>query len=75
MQLLAVSLCFLIAGCASTSEVVYLAKGGQRVQCGPYEERAFGVRQEMASGARMENRLRDCVADYQRQGYERVPNP
>ena len=59
----------LLAGCA-TSEAVYLQNStGQTVQCGPY---TVGGSIPQAN-VRVQERLRDCVADYQRQGYERTP--
>ncbi len=58
-----------LAGCA-TSETVYLQNtSSQTVQCGPYTG-YFGSRYVMT-----QNQLRDCIADYQRQGYERVQGP
>jgi len=60
-----------VAGCAS-SETVYLANAnGQKVQCGPY--RGYGSLPMQARQAQIS--LRDCVDDYQRQGYNRVPGP
>ena len=62
-----------ITGCAvlgPAGETVFLSNGsGQTVQCGPYN---VGIR--TLAVLRME-RLRACVEDYQRQGYERVPAP
>ena len=58
-----------LAGCA-TSETVYLQNtSSQTVQCGPYTG-YFGSAYVMT-----QNQLRDCIADYQRQGYERVQGP
>lgn len=60
-----------LAGCAAPTEAIYMAKGTERVQCGPYKE------EPMARGDQtgiLDARLRACVSDYQRQGYNRVPN-
>ena len=56
----------LTAGCA-TSEVVYLKNDAdQTVKCGPYTD--FG---NIPSANRTtHSRVRDCIADFQRQGYE-----
>ena len=60
-----------LAGCV-TSEKVYLKNAdGHTVTCGPYTAKGGLPQQEMMA----QPKLRDCVADYQRQGYERVPNP
>lgn len=59
----------LLAGCANT-EVVYMAdKAGKNVQCGPYE--FFGGDDRDAADLR----LRNCVIDYQKAGYQRTPKP
>jgi hypothetical protein len=71
LRLLAVptALGIALAGCAS--EPVYLRNmAGQTVQCGPYHP--IGSERVPASqiAAMM---TRDCISDFQRQGYERVP--
>lgn len=48
----------------TTSETVHLARGMDRVQCGPYT--AVG---NVNNSQRI---LRDCVEDFLRQGYERT---
>lgn len=54
-----------LAGCGT--EPVYLRNmAGAMVQCGPYDNRAI---QSIASA----DRERQCITDYQRQGYERAP--
>lgn len=58
-----------LAGCAAPSETIYLARGADRVQCGPYKEEPFAVGDQAPI---LEKRLRDCVSDFQRQGYQRV---
>ena len=72
--------CLLLCGCnldGPVTETVYLAKpGAANVQCGPY-----GKKIEMAGGdssaiqANYQRQLRDCVNDYQKAGYQRVPGP
>jgi len=58
--------------CCATSEVIYLKNAnGQTVQCGPYA----GYGSLPAQAAQADAKLRGCVSDYQRQGYERVPGP
>jgi hypothetical protein len=62
----------LVAGCASGGEVYLRSPMGQTVQCGPFT--SYGTVFE-PSRELQEQRLRDCIADYQRQGYERVAAP
>lgn len=58
-----------LCSCA-TSETVYLKNaGGQTVKCGPYQ--GLGRNADILNRAK----VRDCVSDYQRAGYERVPGP
>ena len=60
-----------LAACAS-SETVYLKNAtGQTVQCGPYS----GVGSLPAQAAQADEKLRGCIYDYQRQGYERTSTP
>ncbi len=66
-MLLTLGVLALPIGCAT--EKVYLrhAKTGHTVKCGPYgylnvPDKAVAFKQERA-----------CIRDYQRQGYERVP--
>ena len=56
----------LLAGC--TKDPVYLRhpQTGTKVQCGPYSESSPEARAVAAE------RERGCIADYQRQGFERV---
>ncbi len=63
---------FLMAGCAS-SETVYLKnpQTGDTVQCGPYTSYGRLSAQEQANI----EKLRYCISDFQRQGYERVGSP
>ena len=60
-----------LAGCA-TSATVYLKNASNHtVQCGPFTD--YG--NIPSANVTTHNRLRGCIADYQRQGYERVPSP
>lgn len=64
--------CLLLAGCesmADSTETIYMARGAERVTCGPY--RGLGGTAMAAAAAS----LRDCVSDFQRQGYQRVQSP
>ena len=64
-------LAIFLYGCAM-SETVYLQNAeGELVQCGPYTN--YGNIPNAVDSTRTQ--LRDCVGDYQRQGYERVPEP
>lgn len=55
----------MLSGCTVTSETVHLRNsGGMTVQCGPYR----GGNAPLVTVA-----LRNCVEDFQRQGYERLP--
>jgi hypothetical protein len=60
------ALAITLGGCG-VSETVYLRhpETGTRIQCGPY----FGIPRSNHIY------LRDCVGDYQQQGYVRVPAP
>ena len=70
-MLTALAVAIASSGCA-TSEVVYLKNtNGQTVRCGPYA--GYGSLPAQAEQANA--KLRDCVSDYQRQGYERVASP
>ena len=60
-----------VVGCA-TSETVYLRNAAdQTVKCGPYTDYGNIPSAHVTS----HSQLRDCIADYQRQGYERIPTP
>lgn len=62
-----------VSGCTTPqTEVIYLANSaGQKAQCGPYF-RGIGSNYTMNVA---EQNLRDCVNDYQKQGYSRTPGP
>lgn len=72
MKYMAVAwLCVVLTACTS-SETVYLKDPmGAMAQCGPYSGGGIGA----APAAVNREKLRDCVGDYQRQGYERTPAP
>ena len=61
----------LVAGCAIGEKVLLKNTAGMTVQCGPYTD--FG--NIPAANETTAAKVRDCVTDYQRQGYERVPGP
>lgn len=61
-------LCLFAAGCSTDPVYLKHSESGQIVQCGPFS--SMGLRATAA--ALHENQ---CIADYQRQGYERVPSP
>lgn len=64
--LIVACLCAALAGC---TETIYLRNmAGMVATCGPYK--AVGI-ETIANADREAN----CVRDYQRQGYERTPNP
>lgn len=75
MKKYAILACFLLSSCAVETETVTLAKGSSRVQCGPYSGTAGNFRGQEHKAALLESRMRDCVSDFQRQGYERVASP
>lgn len=57
-------------GATASTKPVYLRHPatGRVVQCGPY------AWSELRTGS-VPERERGCITDYQRQGYERVPEP
>jgi len=58
-----------LVACASTDAVILRhQRTGAVVHCGPYETNFWGH-----VGASIYQQERDCIADYQRQGYERAP--
>lgn len=58
-------LCVALAACSSP--IMLRDSMGRMASCGPYP--ALGV-----SGIIGAEREKQCITDYQRQGYERVPN-
>jgi len=66
---LAAALCALMLAACATSETIILRNmAGQMLQCGPYPA-GLGT---STSRLIAESNLRNCVTDFQRQGYERV---
>ncbi len=58
--------CFLLVGCGATETVILShPETRQKVECGPYAYLGHSSKGLVF--------LRACVEDYQRQGYERVP--
>jgi hypothetical protein len=72
MRWIAIGLLMFLVACA-TSESVHLrnASTGETVQCGPYT--VYGNLNAAAVSA--QSRVRSCISDYQRQGFERVQAP
>ena len=67
-MLLAILAAFI--GCATTQPVTLRHPNtGAVVQCGPYKVNFFVG----PVGGPVYQQERDCIADYQRQGYERAP--
>ena len=65
--LLAAVVSFLVVGCAGTQDVRLRHPDGRAVTCEP------GWRYGIVGATAGHSQVRDCVADYQRQGFERVP--
>jgi hypothetical protein len=79
MKYLALVALLALTGCAG--EAIQLRNSlGQTVQCGPYSTVSVGVSvgtgrargQHIPQSAVAAQQLRDCVYDFQRQGYERL---
>ena len=69
MKKLAVLAALAVSACTAGETITLRNQAGITATCGPYA--GFGARdEEMAF-----QRLRDCVTDFQRQGYERVSTP
>ncbi len=70
IKLALVSAVVVIVGCASSSIVMLKHPAtGNVVQCGPYRG-GFGV----AAENNQLTELKYCINDFQRQGYERLPD-
>jgi len=65
--LLAGMLGLLVDGCAMAQDVKLRHPDGRQVTCEP------GWRYGVIGGTLGQDQVRDCVRDYQRQGYEQVP--
>lgn len=61
-----VLLALALVGCTSAVKM-QKASTGETAQCGPY---GFGL---AFGGAQLAARESQCISDYQRQGYERMP--
>ncbi len=61
-------LCLFAAACSTDPVYLKHTKSGQIVQCGPFPSRGM----QATAAALHESQ---CINDYQRQGYERVPSP
>jgi hypothetical protein len=59
----------LVAGCMTDSVVLVHPQTQMAAQCGPYY--FTGASSGLFSKAAAMERERDCISDYQRQGYER----
>ena len=66
--LLATVLMMVLAGCATSEKIDMFKPGTEETRvCGPYTTAG-----NLASAAKLNSQqLRDCIMDYQRQGYER----
>lgn len=64
----------LLAGCVSQTETITLKNAsGQVAQCGPYPSPGIGSAGLIGGQTAMaEERLRNCVTDFQKAGYQRV---
>lgn len=67
-SLILVCVAVALAGCLTTDPVYLRNMTGAVVQCGPYDNRPV----QSLSSAQHETQ---CIQDYQRQGFERVPKP
>ena len=58
----------LVAGCSTTPDIVLRNKAGQTARCEGFFVASGWGRSQLLSKVQ-----RECVEDYQRAGYERVP--
>lgn len=67
-----VAVCMILSSCAGVGEIIFLQNAaGEIVQCGPYSAGLYTAVERQAAA----RQLRECVADYQRGGFERIPRP
>jgi hypothetical protein len=59
--------CSLFAGCSSETVILRHPQTGATVTCGPYSNYGF-------FGGDYWRSMPQCITDYQRQGFERMPN-
>jgi hypothetical protein len=68
MRTTIIALGLFLAACSTDPVYLKNTGTGAMVQCGPYDNRGL----QSAASALRESQ---CISDYQRQGYERVPGP
>lgn len=71
LGLLALGFATMAGGCVTSESVVLRNSAGMTVRCGPYTD--FGYGNLPSANITTQMKVRDCVSDYQRQGYERAP--
>jgi hypothetical protein len=67
--LILVAILALVAGCVSDAVILVHPQTGKEAQCGPYY--FTGMSTGAFSKAAADERERDCIGNYQQQGYER----
>jgi hypothetical protein len=67
--LIVIGICALLAGCVKDAVILVHPQSGKEAQCGPYY--FTGMSSGIFSKAAADERERDCIAEYQQQGYER----
>ena len=67
--LMLVAMIALLAGCVRDAVILVHPQTGKEAQCGPYY--FTGISSGIFSKAAADERERDCIHDYQQQGYER----
>ena len=67
--LVVIGLLALLAGCVKDAAILVHPQTGKEAQCGPYY--FTGISSGIFSKAAADERERDCINDYQQQGYER----
>ena len=58
-----------LAGCVKDAVILVHPQTGKEAQCGPYY--FTGMSSGIFSKAAADERERDCISDYQQQGFER----
>jgi hypothetical protein len=59
--------CSLFAGCSSETVILRHSQTGATVTCGPYSHYGY-------FGGDYKRSMPQCITEYQRQGFERIPN-
>ena len=67
--LMLIGILALLAGCVRDAVILIHPQTGKEKQCGPYY--FTGMSSGIFSKVAAEERERDCISDYQQQGYER----